>query len=109
MEATVSANNSGDKSKMNYVAVKDASMVLRSVNQKVRQQILKLIDENKRMKVTDIYVKLRLEQSVASQQLGILRHANIVSTERMGKMIYYSLNSARIEQVATFAKKIASE
>src|ERR1035438_4765898 len=109
MEEVINKNEgSGEQNKMNYAVVKDAAMILRSVNQKVRQQILKLIEENKRMKVTDIYVKLRLEQSVASQQLGILRHANIVSTERKGKEIYYSLNPARIEQVAAFVKKIAS-
>ncbi len=59
-------------------------MTLRSINHKQRQQIPKLLDENKRMKVTDIYVKLRLEHSVASQHLAILRRANIVRMERMG-------------------------
>jgi len=99
----------GEQNKMDYVAIKNAAMTLRSINHKLRQQILKLLEENKRMKVTDIYVKLRLEQSVASQHLAILRQANIVSTERMGKEIYYSLNNNRIEQVALFANRIAAE
>ena len=43
------------------------------------------------MTVTDIYVKLRLEQSVASQHLAILRKAGVVQTERDGKFIFYSL------------------
>jgi DNA-binding transcriptional ArsR family regulator len=109
MKGTESAHLPEEKSKMNYVAVKDAAMILRSINHKLRQQILKLLDENKRMKVTDIYVKLRLEQSVASQHLAILRRANIVSTERMGKEIYYALNQARIEEVAAFVNKLAHE
>ncbi len=99
----------GEQNKLDYVAIKNASMTLRSINHKLRQQILKLLEENKRMKVTDIYVKLRLEQSVASQHLAILRRANIVRTERMGKEIYYSLNNNRIEQVALFANRIAAE
>ena len=99
----------GEQNKMDYVAIKNAAMTLRSINHKLRQQILKLLEENKRMKVTDIYVKLRLEQSVASQHLAILRQANIVSTERMGKEIYYSLNNNRIDQVALFANRIAAE
>ena len=99
----------GEQNKMDYVAIKNAAMTLRSINHKLRQQILKLLEENKRMKVTDIYVKLRLEQSVASQHLAILRRANIVRTERMGKEIYYSLNNNRIEQVALFANRIAAE
>ncbi len=110
MDTVINKNEGSDlQGKMDYVAVKNASMTLRSINHKLRQQILKLLDENKRMKVTDIYVKLRLEQSVASQHLAILRLANIVSTERMGKEIYYSLNSVRIEQLAAFVKKLTSE
>ena len=110
MEAVVIKNGgSGEHTKMNYLDVKDAAMILRAVNNKLRHQILKLLEENKRMNVTDIYVKLHLEQSVASQQLAILRLAKIVTIERMGKERYYSLNNARIEQVAAFAKKIASE
>ena len=99
----------GEQNKMDYVAVKNAAMTLRSINHKLRQQILKLLEEQKRMKVTDIYVKLRLEQSVASQHLAILRRANIVCTERMGKEIFYSLNNNRIDQVALFANRIAAE
>ena len=99
----------GEQNKMDYVAIKNAAMTLRSINHKLRQQILKLLEENKRMKVTDIYVKLRLEQSVASQHLAILRRANILRTERMGKEIYYSLNNNRIDQVALFANRIAAE
>ena len=99
----------GEQNKMDYAAIKNAAMTLRSINHKLRQQILKLLEENKRMKVTDIYVKLRLEQSVASQHLAILRRANILRTERMGKEIYYSLNNNRIEQVALFANRIAAE
>ena len=99
----------GEQNKMDYVAIKNAAMTLRSINHKLRQQILKLLEENKRMKVTDIYVKLRLEQSVASQHLAILRRANIVLTERMGKEIYYSLHNNRIEKVSLFVHRITSE
>lgn len=110
MEAGNNQNyGSGEQTKMNYVAVKSATMTLRSINHKLRQQILKLLDENKRMKVTDIYVKLRLEQSVASQHLAILRRANVVLTERIGKEIFYSLNHARLIQIAAFVHKLTIE
>lgn len=92
--------------KLDYVAVKSAAMTLRAINHKLRQQIVKLLEENKRMNVTDIYVKLRLEQSVASQHLAILRRANIVLTERDGKFIHYTLNHARIAAVAKFVNNL---
>ena len=114
METTVSANTlvirksegSSEQIKLDYVAVKNAAMTLRAINHKLRQQIVKLLEENKRMNVTDIYVKLRLEQSVASQHLAILRRANIVITERDGKFIHYALNHNRIAAVAKFVNEL---
>ena len=61
--------------KVDLLEVKKAALVLRALNHKLRQQILKLIDESGKMTVTELYVKLRLEQSVASQHLAILRKA----------------------------------
>ena len=84
---------------IDYHNIKKAAMVLRAINHKLRQQVLKTIHENKRIDVTDIYVKLRLEQSVASQHLAILRKAGILSTERDGKFIFYTINSSRIEEI----------
>ena len=86
--------------------LKKAAMVLRAINHKLRQQILKLIDESGKMTVTEIYVKLRLEQSVASQHLAILRKAGFVKTERDGKFIYYSVNTERLEELNKFVKDL---
>lgn len=80
-------------------AVKKAAILLRALNHKLRQQILILILQHDRMKVTDIFEKLFLEQSVASQHLAILRRAGFVKTKREGKFIWYSVNLQRIEQV----------
>jgi DNA-binding transcriptional ArsR family regulator len=82
--------------------LKKAALVLRAVNHRLRQQILKLIDEHGRMTVTELYVKMRLEQSVASQHLAILRKAGFVKTDRDGKFIYYSVNIGRIDEVNQF-------
>ncbi len=51
------------------------------------------------MVVTDIYATLRLEQSVASQHLAILRKAGFVTTEREGKKIHYRVNHDEIKRV----------
>lgn len=93
---------------LDYLSIKSAAMTLRALNDKLRQQIVKLIDENKRMNVTDIYVKLRLEQSVASQHLAILRRANIVNTERDGKFIHYTVNYKRLEAINKFVAELVA-
>ena len=91
---------------IDYHNIKKAAMVLRSLNHKLRQQVIKTIHENKRITVTQLYVKLRLEQSVASQHLAILRKAGIVSTERDGKFIFYTINSSRIKAINEYVKNL---
>lgn len=85
--------------KIDVIQLKKAALILRAVNHKLRQQIMKLIHQNGKMTVTEIYVKLRLEQSVASQHLAILRKAGYVNTLRDGKFIFYSVNYERLDQV----------
>ena len=92
--------------KIDIIQLKKAALILRAINHKLRQQIMKLIHQNGKMTVTEIYVKLRLEQSVASQHLAILRRANIVITERDGKFIHYALNHQRIAAVAKFVNDL---
>ena len=92
--------------KVDLIHSKKAAMILRALNHKLRQQILKLIDENQKMTVTEIYVKLRLEQSVASQHLAILRRAGIVATTREGKFIFYSVNYTRLAEVVGFVETL---
>ena len=89
--------------KVDFFTVKKAAMILRALNHKLRQQIIRLINEQQRITVTEIYVKLRLEQSVASQHLAILRKAGFVNTTRDGKFIYYSVNYQRLADVQKFA------
>ena len=97
---------SGTSLKVDLLNVKKASLILRAVNHKLRQQVLKLIDEHGKMTVTEIYVKLRLEQSVASQHLAILRKAGFVKTDRDGKFIYYSVNTNRLQELNQFVDEL---
>lgn len=92
-------NDEGAVIKVDFVSLKKGAMILRALNHKLRQQIVKLIDEKKKITVTEIYVHLRLEQSVASQHLAILRRAGIVRTDRDGKFIYYSVDAQRVGQI----------
>jgi DNA-binding transcriptional ArsR family regulator len=91
---------------IDYHSIKKAALVLRALNHKLRQQLLKLIEEEQKITVTEIYVRLRLEQSVASQHLAILRKAGIVSTQRDGKFIYYTVNHNRIDEIGKFVKDL---
>jgi DNA-binding transcriptional ArsR family regulator len=105
-QTSVTLTHGKQQIKVDYLRTKKAALILRAVNHKLRQQMIKLIDDYKKITVTELYVKLRLEQSVASQHLAILRRAGIVITERDGKFIYYSVNYARINDVVKFVDEL---
>jgi len=96
----------GASLKVDLLNTKKAALVLRAINHKLRQQILKLIDEQEKITVTELYQKLQLEQSVASQHLAILRKAGFVKTSRTGKFIYYSVNASRLEELNQFVNEL---
>jgi DNA-binding transcriptional ArsR family regulator len=73
--------------------------LLRAIAHPLRLTILAFIDENKIINVNKIYNTLKLEQSITSQHLRILRNADLVDTKREGKFIYYSVNYDKVEQV----------
>lgn len=81
---------------INYEITKKAQIILRAVNNKVRQKMIKEIIESGEINVTELTVKLRLEQSFVSQQLAILRQAGIVKKERRAKYIYYTVDQAQL-------------
>lgn len=93
---------------LDYAELRKAVLVLRAVNHKLRQSIIDLLEENTKMTVTDIYIKLRLEQSVASQHLAILRRAGVVTTERQGKFIYYGIDKERLNQISRLVEELAA-
>lgn len=91
---------------LDYSELRKGVLVLRAVNHKLRQSIIDMLDEQDKMSVTDLFVRLRLEQSVASQHLAILRSSGVVITHRSGKFIYYSLNRDRLRQIAQMVDDI---
>ena len=103
---TEKAVTAKDDVKIDTIQLKKAALVFRAINHKLRQQIIKFINQHGKITVTQIYVKLRLEQSVASQHLAILRKAGFVITERDGKFIYYSVNHNRIAEVHKIAQDL---
>ena len=91
--------SNGKELPIESLQIKKAALIFRAINHPLRRQMLQLLHENARMTVTEVYIKLRLEQSVASQHLAILRKAGMVGTERQGKFIFYSVNYQRLKQV----------
>ncbi len=106
-DETIVLGQSSQSIQLDYSELRRAVLVLRAVNHKLRQSIIDLLEENEQMTVTEIYIKLRLEQSVASQHLAILRKAGVVETNRTGKFIYYYLNNDRLAQISKLIEDLA--
>lgn len=104
--AVINDPDTNENIRIDFLHMKKAMLILRALNHKLRQQIVKLLDERRKMTVTEIYIELRLEQSVTSQHLAILRRANLVNAAREGKFIYYSINYKRVKEVNAFVEDL---
>ena len=76
-----------------------SSEILRALAHPLRMRILEFIDKHKTINVNKIYNTLKLEQSITSQHLRILRLAGVVITHRDGKFIHYSIDYPKIAHV----------
>ncbi len=82
-------------------------LALRNVNSFIRHDILNTIYKSNEINVTDIYTKLRLEQSVVSQHLSSLKSVGIIKPRRDGKSIYYSIVLSRLHEFIKFINDIS--
>jgi DNA-binding transcriptional ArsR family regulator len=88
---------------VNLETSKQAAKILRAINHPLRQQILSLIHTKGEVPVTEMYITLRIEQSVASMHLSILRGAGVVKTRRDGKTINYSINHEKLVAIQAYS------
>ena len=81
---------------INNEKLQNSSEILRALAHPLRMRILEFIDEHKTINVNKIYNTLKLEQSITSQHLRILRLAGLVETHREGKFIHYSIDYDKV-------------
>ena len=75
-----------------------ASM-LRAMVHPMRMAIIELLTANKRLSVTKIYEKLKIEQATASHHLNMLKNKGILESKREGRKIFYSLRHEKVEEI----------
>ncbi len=78
--------------------LESASQILKAMAHPIRVSIMSLL-ESEKLNVTQIYETLKLEQSVVSHHLGILRDKGVLIAERDGKNVFYSLRSELLSSV----------
>ncbi|HJW31503.1 MAG TPA: metalloregulator ArsR/SmtB family transcription factor, partial [Saprospiraceae bacterium] len=61
-----------------------------------RLKILEFLDQNKNIQVNQIYNTLKIEQSIASQHLRILKNAGVLVADKDGKYMHYTIDYQRV-------------
>lgn len=54
---------------------------------------------DKKASVTEITSTLGMSQSAVSHQLRILKDAHVLKSEKIGKMVFYSLNDKHVKMI----------
>jgi ArsR family transcriptional regulator len=70
-----------------------------------RIRILELLSQHE-LSVSELVPEVGLESSHLSQQLGVLRRANLVATRKSGNLVYYRLADRRLAKLLDLAKQI---
>ena len=70
-----------------------------------RIRVLELLREGERS-VSELVPEVGLEASHLSQQLAILRRANLVETRKLGTSVMYSVTNPMIYELLDVARKI---
>lgn len=73
---------------------------LKAIAHPLRFQIIQLLREGER-NVGEIEQASGIGQPALSQQLGILRKADLVETRKEAKLVFYSLNEDRLAAIGT--------
>jgi DNA-binding transcriptional ArsR family regulator len=78
--------------KLEAEGIRKLAALYHAINHPTRLAILKLIHAHETMSVLEISDKMQLDKETVSQQLGILRRAELVCSKPRSRFRYYSLN-----------------
>jgi DNA-binding transcriptional ArsR family regulator len=78
--------------KLESEGIRKLASVYHAIDHPIRLAIINLIHKHEAMSVLEISDKMQLDKETVSQQLGILRRAELVSSKPRSRFRYYSLN-----------------
>ena len=90
---------------LDIVKLEAAASKLRAMAHPMRIAIIDLLNNEKKLSVTEIYEYLKIEQAAASHHLNILKTKGILSSKRDGKQIHYSLKNSTLTEIITCINK----
>jgi len=85
-----------------------AANMLKAIAHPMRIAILRYLENNNTLTVTEIHEKLGIEQSTTSHHLGILKDKGVLLSKRVGKNTYYSLKNNNLSSIVDCVSKCSS-
>ena len=73
--------------------------MLKAIAHPMRISIISLLEDGRKMTVTQIHEKLQIEQSTTSHHLGILKDKGVLSSKREGKNTLYFLKNENLGKI----------
>ena len=84
-----------------------ASKMLKAIAHPIRLQIVAMLDGGDKLTVTEIHKALKIEQSVASHHLNILREKGALDSQRTGRNTFYFLKHEKLNTVIECIRECA--
>ena len=84
---------------LNIEQLEKAVSMLKAIAHPMRISIISLLEDGRKMTVTEIHEKLEIEQSTTSHHLGILKDKGVLSSKREGKNTLYSLKNENLGKI----------
>jgi ArsR family transcriptional regulator len=83
--------------------------LMRALAHPLRLKILEFLDQNKNIQVNQIYNTLKIEQSIASQHLRILKNAGVLVADKDGKYMHYAIDYQRVSNAVKAINRFLSK
>jgi len=79
--------------------------IFKALNDETRREIIELL-KNGSLNAGEIADKFNISKPSISHHLDILKRADLITSEKKGQFVYYSLNTSIIEDLLTWVLKI---
>jgi len=89
---------------LDWEIVQRAADILKSMAHPTRLRIAELL-QTREMTVGEIQESLGISQSMTSQQLSLMKGRGILKSRKVGKSVYYGVDSPEVIQVLHCLKK----
>ncbi len=80
--------------------------VFKALNDETRREILTLLSEEDFLNASEIYDKFEMSKPSISHHLTILKNAGLVTSEKKGQYIHYSLHTTALQDLLTWMMKL---